>query len=139
MLDAYQLRIGSGDCVQASGATSLMAPLRLGARRLLWAMHESRRRQASAVLRYHPGLIEMLGAASAPATSSDPSPSHKASRAELTRIRSRVLRVWSLICEWRRRARDRDHLQSLSRRAVADFCVSACDADYEANKPFWRA
>ncbi len=54
-------------------------------------------------------------------------------------IRRRLSRVWLVVCEWRRRARSRALLRSLDRRAVADFCPSRCDAEHEANKPFWRA
>ena len=40
--------------------------------------------------------------------------------------------------EWRRRVRDRHQLAGLSDLMLQDIGISRADADYIANKPFWR-
>ncbi|MGA8551263.1 MAG: DUF1127 domain-containing protein, partial [Stellaceae bacterium] len=40
--------------------------------------------------------------------------------------------------EWRRRARDRASLGALDDRMLADIGISRADAEFLANKPFWR-
>lgn len=40
---------------------------------------------------------------------------------------------------WRRRARERALLGSLSDRTLKDIGLSRADANLEADKPFWRA
>ena len=40
--------------------------------------------------------------------------------------------------EWRRRARDRAELAALDERTLADIGLSRADAEFLANKPFWR-
>ena len=72
MLEANRLGTCADQSVQVSGAMLMIAALRTGLRGLLWAMHESRRRQAEAVLRFHPGLIAMLGVTHPPAEPSSP-------------------------------------------------------------------
>jgi uncharacterized protein YjiS (DUF1127 family) len=44
-----------------------------------------------------------------------------------------------LIAEWRRRARERRELRTLDERDRHDLGISGCDAQREAQKPFWRA
>jgi uncharacterized protein YjiS (DUF1127 family) len=44
-----------------------------------------------------------------------------------------------LIAEWRRRARERRELSTLDERDRHDLGISGCDAQREAQKPFWRA
>jgi uncharacterized protein YjiS (DUF1127 family) len=50
---------------------------------------------------------------------------------------SQQLKTW--IAEWRRRARERRELSELGERDRHDLCISRCDAQREAQKPFWRA
>jgi uncharacterized protein YjiS (DUF1127 family) len=40
--------------------------------------------------------------------------------------------------EWRRRARDRAELAALDDRTLADIGISRAEAEFLANKPFWR-
>jgi len=40
--------------------------------------------------------------------------------------------------EWRRRARDRSQLGSLSDTMLQDIGISRAEAVFLANKPFWR-
>jgi len=40
--------------------------------------------------------------------------------------------------EWRRRARDRRELAGLSEMMLQDIGITRADAEYLANKPFWR-
>jgi uncharacterized protein YjiS (DUF1127 family) len=40
--------------------------------------------------------------------------------------------------EWRRRARDRAELAALDERTLADIGLTRADAEFLANKPFWR-
>jgi uncharacterized protein YjiS (DUF1127 family) len=41
--------------------------------------------------------------------------------------------------EWRRRARSRNELHSLSDQTLRDIGVSRCDVHREVSKPFWMA
>ncbi len=43
------------------------------------------------------------------------------------------------IATWRQRARERSQLALLSDRDIRDLGLTAQDAEYEINKPFWRA
>jgi uncharacterized protein YjiS (DUF1127 family) len=52
-------------------------------------------------------------------------------------VSSQQLKTW--IAEWRRRARERRELSELDERDRHDLCISRCDAQREAQKPFWRA
>jgi uncharacterized protein YjiS (DUF1127 family) len=52
-------------------------------------------------------------------------------------VSSQQLKTW--IAEWRRRARERRELSELGERDRHDLCISRCDAQREAQKPFWRA
>ena len=45
----------------------------------------------------------------------------------------------TLIAEWRCRARGRRELSELSARDRQDLGISRCDAQREAQKPFWQA
>ena len=47
-------------------------------------------------------------------------------------------RVVATLGEWRRRARDRAELAALDERTLADIGLSRADAEFLANKPFWR-
>jgi uncharacterized protein YjiS (DUF1127 family) len=40
--------------------------------------------------------------------------------------------------EWRRRIRDRNQLGTLSDLMLQDIGISRAEAQYLANKPFWR-
>jgi uncharacterized protein YjiS (DUF1127 family) len=44
-----------------------------------------------------------------------------------------------LIAEWRRRVRERRELSTLDERDRHDLRISGCDAQREAQKPFWQA
>jgi uncharacterized protein YjiS (DUF1127 family) len=52
-------------------------------------------------------------------------------------VSSQQLKTW--IAEWRRRARERRELSELDERDRHDLGISRCDAQREAQKPFWRA
>jgi uncharacterized protein YjiS (DUF1127 family) len=39
---------------------------------------------------------------------------------------------------WRRRAKDRSALAALDDRMLADIGISRAEAEFLANKPFWR-
>jgi uncharacterized protein YjiS (DUF1127 family) len=52
--------------------------------------------------------------------------------------RNRSARVLASLREWRRRARDRAELAALDDRMLADIGISRADAEFLANKPFWR-
>ena len=52
-------------------------------------------------------------------------------------LSSRQLKTW--IDEWRRRARERRELSELDERDRHDLGISRCDAQREAQKPFWQA
>jgi uncharacterized protein YjiS (DUF1127 family) len=56
----------------------------------------------------------------------------------LSSVRDRCLRAWNGIGLWRRRARERAELRSLTRREIIDFCPKRSDASREMSKPFWR-
>jgi uncharacterized protein YjiS (DUF1127 family) len=47
-------------------------------------------------------------------------------------------RLFGALREWRRRARDRAQLAALDDRMLKDIGVSRADAEFLANKPFWR-
>jgi uncharacterized protein YjiS (DUF1127 family) len=57
----------------------------------------------------------------------------------LSTVRFRSIGVWHVLCTFRRRARERAELRSLSRRDILDLCPKGTEADREMNKPFWRA
>ena len=48
-------------------------------------------------------------------------------------------RVLAKFHEWRRRARDRAQLAALDDRMLADIGISRAEAEFLANKPFWRS
>jgi uncharacterized protein YjiS (DUF1127 family) len=56
----------------------------------------------------------------------------------LSSARDRCMRAWNRIALWRRRARERAELRSLTRREIIDFCPKPADAEREMSKPFWR-
>ena len=41
------------------------------------------------------------------------------------------------IIEWQRRSRTRQELEGLSDATLRDMGITRCDAQREANKPFW--
>jgi uncharacterized protein YjiS (DUF1127 family) len=55
------------------------------------------------------------------------------------RARAHVVAAWRVVLEWRRRARSRAQLRSLSPGLIQDFCLDSMEAEREAQKPFWRA
>jgi len=50
-----------------------------------------------------------------------------------------VGRLAGLVAFWRRRARERAELAEYSDRELRDIGLSRSDANFEVNKPFWRA
>ncbi len=54
------------------------------------------------------------------------------------RTRSVAARIWAMVREWRRRARDRASLASLDDRMLADIGITRTDAEFLINKPFWK-
>jgi uncharacterized protein YjiS (DUF1127 family) len=52
-----------------------------------------------------------------------------------TRITARMLASFG---RWRRRSRDRAQLARLDDRMLADIGISRAEAEFLANKPFWR-
>ena len=46
--------------------------------------------------------------------------------------------VWTTIAAWRRRARERRELLTLSDVELRDFGIGRSEAIQEASKPFWR-
>jgi uncharacterized protein YjiS (DUF1127 family) len=46
--------------------------------------------------------------------------------------------VVATLREWRRRSRERAELAALDDRTLADIGLTRADADFLANKPFWR-
>ncbi|MGC2415915.1 MAG: DUF1127 domain-containing protein [Stellaceae bacterium] len=46
--------------------------------------------------------------------------------------------IFATIREWRRRSRDRAELATLDARTLADIGLTHADAEFLANKPFWR-
>jgi uncharacterized protein YjiS (DUF1127 family) len=49
-----------------------------------------------------------------------------------------VARVRAKFHEWRRRASDRAQLAALDDRMLADIGISRAEAEFLANRPFWR-
>jgi uncharacterized protein YjiS (DUF1127 family) len=47
-------------------------------------------------------------------------------------------RFAATVGEWRRRARDRAELAALDERTLVDIGLTRADAEFLANKPFWR-
>ena len=47
-------------------------------------------------------------------------------------------RVFATIREWRRRSRERAQLATLDQRMLADIGLTRGDAEFLANKPFWK-
>jgi len=58
-------------------------------------------------------------------------PAHDGLREAGRRLRARLR-------EWRRRARERADLASLDDRSLRDIGLTRADAQFLANKPFWR-
>lgn len=56
----------------------------------------------------------------------------------LQRASAGARRILATSREWRRRARDRASLGALDDRLLADIGISRADAEFLANKPFWR-
>ena len=46
--------------------------------------------------------------------------------------------VWATLREWRRRHRDRQELERLDARTLADIGLTRGEAEFLINKPFWR-
>ena len=49
-----------------------------------------------------------------------------------------VPRLFGALREWRRRSKGRAQLATLDDRMLADIGISRADAEFLANKPFWR-
>lgn len=54
------------------------------------------------------------------------------------RVRAALVDAWSLVREWRRRARSRTELAALDDRTLRDIGLSRADVWSEIDKPFWR-
>jgi uncharacterized protein YjiS (DUF1127 family) len=64
---------------------------------------------------------------------------NRARRRDAIRVLSDAGRhVVAILREWRRRARDRSELAVLDERTLADIGLTRADAEFLANKPFWR-
>jgi uncharacterized protein YjiS (DUF1127 family) len=46
--------------------------------------------------------------------------------------------IFATIREWRQRSRERAQLAALDARMLADIGLSHADAEFLANKPFWK-
>lgn len=55
------------------------------------------------------------------------------------RVRAVLVGAWSLVREWRRRARSRAELAALDDRTLRDIGLTRADVWQEIDKPFWRA
>jgi uncharacterized protein YjiS (DUF1127 family) len=62
-------------------------------------------------------------------------PPRASTRQPATRIATRML---ARLGQWRRRSRDRAQLARLDDRMLADIGISRAEAEFLANKPFWR-
>ena len=49
-----------------------------------------------------------------------------------------VTRMFGALREWRRRSKDRAQLAALNDRMLTDIGISRAEAEFLANKPFWR-
>lgn len=47
-------------------------------------------------------------------------------------------RLWVLLREWRKRAKGRAELAGLDDRTLADIGITRADAEFLANRPFWK-
>jgi uncharacterized protein YjiS (DUF1127 family) len=56
----------------------------------------------------------------------------------LEALNDATLWVFATIREWRRRSRDRAQLATLDARTLADIGLTRGDAEFLANKPFWK-
>jgi uncharacterized protein YjiS (DUF1127 family) len=66
-------------------------------------------------------------------------PPNRARRHDASRVlRNAGRRAVATLREWRRRSRDRAELAALDERTLADIGLSRTDAEFLANKPFWR-
>ena len=61
---------------------------------------------------------------------------HFSSRAPLAGTFDSLNRITA---EWRRRNRERRDLAQLTSRDLSDLGISTSQAEFEINKPFWRA
>jgi len=61
---------------------------------------------------------------------------HFSSRAPLAGTFDSLNRI---AAEWRRRNRERRDLAQLTSRDLSDLGISTSQAEFEINKPFWRA
>jgi uncharacterized protein YjiS (DUF1127 family) len=51
---------------------------------------------------------------------------------------SAAARVFGALREWRRRSKDRAELAALDDRMLTDIGISRAEAEFLANKPFWK-
>ncbi len=58
--------------------------------------------------------------------------------AALDALGEATARVFATLREWRRRSRDRAELATLDARMLADIGLTHADAEFLANKPFWK-
>ena len=63
---------------------------------------------------------------------------HGHGHAALDALSEATGRVFATLREWRRRSRDRAELASLDARTLADIGLTRGDAEFLANKPFWK-
>ena len=50
-----------------------------------------------------------------------------------------LVNLMDRVLDWQERAHERHVLRGLDESGLKDIGVSRCDADAEANKPFWHA
>lgn len=62
-------------------------------------------------------------------------PRRASARHPVTNILAQAL---TSLGQWRRRTRDRTQLARLDDRMLADIGISRAEAEFLANKPFWR-
>ncbi len=53
-------------------------------------------------------------------------------------VGERVVALFDRLATWNERRRQRRALESLPDHLLSDIGISRADADYEAEKPFWR-
>ena len=54
------------------------------------------------------------------------------------RMSHAIARLSTTLRGWRRRSKDRAQLAALDERTLADIGISRAEAEFLANKPFWK-
>jgi uncharacterized protein YjiS (DUF1127 family) len=63
---------------------------------------------------------------------------HDRRHAALDALSDATLWVFATLREWRRRSRERAELAMLDARTLADIGLTQGEAEFLANKPFWK-